>query len=76
MPDDAQAQGPNGQQPAAVVLTITYTPDGNVNVNGPIANKVLCYGMLELAKDAIRRYNPNRVVQPSLVMPPEFMTRG
>lgn len=66
MADDAP--GTNGQQPAdAVVITVTFTPDGNVNVSGPIENKVLCYGLLEMAKDAIRRYNPNRILQPSSV---------
>jgi hypothetical protein len=27
---------------------------GNVNVNGPVHNKGLCYMMLECAKDAVR----------------------
>lgn len=39
------------QQPK---LVIEILPDGRLNVNGPIENKMLCYGMLELAKDAIR----------------------
>ena len=37
-------------------LVIEMLPDGRVNVNGPIGNKTLCYGMLEAAKDAIRDY--------------------
>jgi hypothetical protein len=39
-----------------VVLTIKLLPDGSININGPIADKVLCYGMLEAAKDAVREY--------------------
>ena len=36
-------------------LKITYDEtSGNVNVNGPINNKGLCYMMLECARDAIK----------------------
>lgn len=46
----------NGQAPSStVVLTITLDQlTGALNVNGPIQNGLLCYGMLEAAKDAIR----------------------
>ena len=37
-------------------LTITVEENGSINVNGPINDKVLAYGMLEGAKDAIREY--------------------
>jgi hypothetical protein len=38
-----------------IELHITYDEaTGNVNVNGPVHNKGLCYLMLECAKDAIR----------------------
>ena len=40
-------------QPAAQLI-ITLSPDGQIQVNGPIDNKLLCYGMLDSAKDAIR----------------------
>ena len=43
-----------------VKLTITVLPDGHVEVEGPIDNKVLCYGMLECAKDAIRAHNEKK----------------
>ena len=36
------------------VLTVTLTDNGRVTVSGPINNKILAYGMLEAAKDAIR----------------------
>lgn len=42
-----------------VQLVITMTPDGQVQVSGPLQNKVLCYGMLESARDAIRDFKPN-----------------
>ena len=36
-------------------MTITYDEaTGNVNVNGPINNKGICYLMLECARDAIK----------------------
>jgi hypothetical protein len=40
-----------------VELKITVDDAGNINVNGPIANKMLCYGMLEMAKDAIKKFS-------------------
>jgi hypothetical protein len=50
-----------------VQLVITLSPDGNVNVQGPIENKLLCYGLLEAAKDAIRNFDPAR--KPGLLLP-------
>lgn len=34
-------------------LLITVTAQGAVNVKGPIDNKLIAYGLLELAKEAI-----------------------
>jgi hypothetical protein len=31
-----------------------------IGVTGPITDKVLCYGMLEVAHDAIRDYNEEK----------------
>jgi len=46
---------------------------GQVMVNGPINNAILCYGMLESAKDAIQTFNAeaakNNRIQPVSVMP-------
>ena len=33
--------------------------NGQVRVSGPIHDKVLCYGLLEAAKDAIRDFRPD-----------------
>jgi len=41
---------------APIIMTITWNVDGSVNVVGPIKNKILSYGMLEAAKDAVRKY--------------------
>ena len=34
-------------------LVIKVNPDGTLTIGGPIENKVLCLGILELAKKAI-----------------------
>ena len=48
-------------------LAITMTDDGQVQVAGPIENKVLCYGLLEVAKDIINdatKKSDHRIVTP------------
>jgi hypothetical protein len=45
---------------------------GALTVNGPVGNPMICYGMLEMAKDAIRKMaleNAERRVQPATVIP-------
>lgn len=51
-------------------LTITFNPDGTVQVRGPLNNKVLCYGMLEAARDAVRDFEPQNhlVAAPASVL--------
>ena len=39
---------------------IRVMADGNIQINGPIANKVLTLGILELAKKAVMDFNPAR----------------
>jgi len=43
-----------------LTLTVMLEEDGQIGVNGPIDNKILCYGMLELAKQAIQAYEPGK----------------
>jgi len=51
-----------------IILTITLTKEG-IQVGGPIHDKVLCLGLLELAKPAILNYNPNAIqVAPASVL--------
>lgn len=38
-------------------LTLTLYEGGTINISGPFGDKVLVYGMMELAKDAIREYH-------------------
>ena len=38
-------------------LTIALDPStGQVNVNGPIGDRLLCFGLLEMAKEAINAH--------------------
>ena len=40
-----------------IELHITFDQQtGNVQVTGPLPNKILCYGMLDMAKDVIREF--------------------
>lgn len=43
-----------------VKLVISMGADGQVNVEGPLSNRVLCYGLLEAAKDAIRNFETQK----------------
>lgn len=51
---------------AAVQLLLTLNRDGSLNVTGPIDDRVLCYGMLDYAKDVIREYQAQKA---RLVLP-------
>ena len=51
----------------AQTLTITLTDEGQVTVNGPLGEKVLCYGLLETARDVIQAYRAD--AQTKIVMP-------
>ena len=54
-----------------IELKIVMDESGQINVSGPIDNKVLAYGLLEVAKDAIfqqHQQNQNRI-QPATFMP-------
>lgn len=53
----------NPQMPAHIrtlVITMDVT-NGNLQVAGPIEDKVLCYGMMEGAKDVIQEHNAKRI---------------
>lgn len=52
-----------------IKLVITLSPDGKLNVGGPLANKLLCYGMLEQARDVVRQFEEPPMVQPASNIP-------
>lgn len=41
-------------------IEVTLQQDGSVNVTGPLGNKILCLGMLELAKGVVEKFDPNQ----------------
>jgi hypothetical protein len=42
-------------------LVITFHEEnGQVDVSGPIGNKMLSYGMLEMARDAIKKFSEDQ----------------
>jgi hypothetical protein len=49
-----------------VQLTITVDDKGQVAVNGPIDQTMFCYGLLEVAKECIRKHGEEKArrVQP------------
>jgi len=52
-------------------MTITLNANGSVSINGPINNKILCYGLLEAARKALDDYIPQD--RPEILIPhPRF----
>lgn len=58
--------------PIQLVITLDETT-GAFNVGGPIDNKLICYGLLGMARDAIdeRAKQEQRLIQPAngLILP-------
>lgn len=52
---------------ARMQLLIEITDAGEVSVTGPITEKLLCYGLLEAAKDAIRNAGEQAVTERRIV---------
>ncbi len=61
-----------------ITLSIHFK-DGQCTVQGPIQDKLLCYGLLEMAKECIKNYNDqqgqNKIVIPDFI-PPGTMKPG
>lgn len=52
-------------------LTIRYNDQtGDINLTGPIPNKILCYGMLEMAKNAVHDYKAGGLIIPETMPVP------
>lgn len=68
---------PEPQNMPPIVITIAFDPMNpkGVQVNAPLQDKMICYAMLEMARDAIKDYVPPKV-QVATVMPPNMPAPG
>jgi hypothetical protein len=56
--------------PAELKLVITLdSTTGQVNVNGPINDRIFCFGLLEMAKEAINAYSAQQQKQIMVARP-------
>lgn len=65
---------PNNQPQVKAELHILFLSDGNLSVTGNLENRLLAYGMLEIAKDVVRQFQEKaeqRIMQapPGLIIP-------
>lgn len=52
-----------------ITLTITLKPSGEVGLNGPIDNKILCLGLMDLARDIVIKYEHKAIqVAPASIL--------
>lgn len=47
-------------------IIITLSDRGELNVKGPLENKILALGMLELAKSVVSNHKPSSIIKPEL----------
>lgn len=67
--DLIRSKHPQPEQPVIKTLVIELNvATGAVSATGPIGEKLLCYGMLDCARDGIRDYN-DRLARPKIVRP-------
>lgn len=52
-----------------IILTITLGEDGNVQVSGPIDNKILTYGLLAIAQESVQKFHNERQNRITLASP-------
>lgn len=56
-----------------ITITITMTKDGQINVNGPLENKFAMFGLLEIAKETVTKFNDaatKATVEQRIALPP------
>ena len=46
----------------SVKILIELLDDGNMLINGPLENKVLCYGLLKMAEVLVTNYEAKKVI--------------
>lgn len=61
-----------------IQLTIRVESNGQINIHGPLTDKIFCLGLLEIAKKIVHEYKvpePNRLIVPDFI-PPGQMKPG
>ena len=45
-------------------ISVIIGDDGQASVEGPLQNKVICYGLLQVGMDLVRSHKPGLQVEP------------
>lgn len=56
-------------------ILVTRDPQGRVNVNGPLEDKLTCLKMLAIAMQAVCDFEPRRIALPTGVQIPPALSR-
>jgi hypothetical protein len=62
----------NAPDRVVATVTIAMTNSGQIKVDGPIHNKLLCYGMLKMAEEAVRDFHAAQRAAQNLVQIPKL----
>lgn len=57
MNNEEQQQLAVAQPKPVAQLTIMLMDNGSITINGPIHDLILCYGLIERGRDALRTYH-------------------
>lgn len=61
-----------GVPPTLIQIVVTFNPsDGEINVNGPLHDKIFCLGILDIAKEIVRNFKGGapQILRPTFVPP-------
>jgi len=64
-----------------ITLTISFEPGQPLEVSGPVHDKLFCYGLLEMARDAIQEHAARQAaaapsIQIASALPPRAKSNG
>ena len=60
----------------SVKIFIELMDDGKVTINGPLENKIICYGLLKMAEVLVTNYEVRKVVPVVMCLPGSIVGRG
>lgn len=67
------------EQPQGPTIVITLSPNMQVSVAGAIDNKMIAYGMLDCAREAIQEYHrqaESKIIKPAFMGPGNPFSRS